>query len=290
MNAYKNPLLAESWNVAWRKKNNGDILDDRTVPFQIIRNSFRCWAADPFIIEYKGHTYIFAELYDYIKRHGVIGYCEITGSSATRWKVVISEKYHLSFPYLIRDGNDIYIMPESSESGTLYLYKAVRFPDMWEKDRVLRTDVQYADTILLENDKPDYALTYKIAEKTKPEIWFLDFTASGADHRIDTFDVGMSRPAGRNLRNNTLRVAQDSRTDYGKGLVFYRYQYNNGSYAEEHVEDIYIQDLNLSKRYFMDGIHTYNYSDEFEVIDIKTRRFNILDFLMRVKKRLGIGT
>ena len=40
----------------------------------------------------------------------------------------------------------------------------------------------------------------------------------------------------------------------------------------------------------MDGMHTYNASENYEVVDIKTRRFNILNFVFRllnkVKQRL----
>lgn len=32
----------------------------------------------------------------------------------------------------------------------------------------------------------------------------------------------------------------------------------------------------------MDGMHTYNGLGEYEVIDLKTRRFNILNFVFRI--------
>lgn len=40
--------------------------------------------------------------------------------------------------------------------------------------------------------------------------------------------------------------------------------------------------LNFSKKIYLDGMHTYNASEEYEVIDIKTRRFNILNFMFRL--------
>lgn len=46
-------LFAESWNVAWRKKNRESILTDKITPFAIIKNSFRYWAADPFLFEHE---------------------------------------------------------------------------------------------------------------------------------------------------------------------------------------------------------------------------------------------
>ena len=45
----KSKLFAESWNVAWRKKAPGEILDDLNTEFKVIKNGFRYWAADPFV-------------------------------------------------------------------------------------------------------------------------------------------------------------------------------------------------------------------------------------------------
>ena len=69
-------LFAESWNVAWRKINREGILTDKITPFAIIKNSFRYWAADPFLFEHENQVYIFVELYDYIKCRGCLGYCK----------------------------------------------------------------------------------------------------------------------------------------------------------------------------------------------------------------------
>lgn len=32
------------------------------------------------------------------------------------------------------------------------------------------------------------------------------------------------------------------------------------------------------------GIYTYNATENFEVVDIKTRRFNLFDFIYRIKR------
>ncbi|MEI9904226.1 MAG: hypothetical protein WDN06_09755 [Asticcacaulis sp.] len=41
------------------------------------------------------------------------------------------QPYHLSYPSLIRDGGEIYMLPEAHRSGKLTLYRAERFPDRW---------------------------------------------------------------------------------------------------------------------------------------------------------------
>ena len=89
MNGRNSWVFAESWNVAIRNKSTGDILDNTKIPFKVIKNNFRYWAADPFILEKDGKAYIFAELYDYVLRRGVLGYCSIEGDKASKWKPII---------------------------------------------------------------------------------------------------------------------------------------------------------------------------------------------------------
>ena len=70
------------YKIAYRKKNTGSIIDDTQTPFVALKNSWRYWVADPFVISRMGKTYIFAELYDYLRRKGCIvilaAYLEIT--------------------------------------------------------------------------------------------------------------------------------------------------------------------------------------------------------------------
>ena len=281
MNLKNSPLFAESWNVAWREKPEGSILDDRVLPFRVIKNSKRYWAADPFVFSYNNKTYIFAELYDYLRCRGVIGYCELSEKRTVKWKPVIIEPHHLSFPYIYTSGESVYIMPESNYANELCLYRAIAFPDRWKKIKVLRSDSQFADTVLLSDE---YALTYNVANSTAPELWLLDLD-NGKDRKINLPNVELRRPAGKVLKDS-IRCAQNCTADYGKGLVFYRYQIHNGKYDEEEIMRLFPQDIKLSRRLFLDGMHTYNSTDKYEVIDIKTRRFNIINLLFRAIYKL----
>ena len=72
-------LFAESWNVAFRLKKQGSIFEDLDSRFMIIPNSLRYWAADPMVFTYKNNTYVFAELYDYVRCRGILGYTKYDG-------------------------------------------------------------------------------------------------------------------------------------------------------------------------------------------------------------------
>lgn len=281
-------LFAESWNVAWWKKVQGTILTDKETPFTVIKNSFRYWAADPFIFEYDGKAYIFAELYDYVKCRGCLGYCELNEKRVS-WKPVIEEAYHISYPCIFRSGQEIYIMPESGANDELVLYRAIRFPDQWEKVRTLRHSVQYGDTTPFEWKNHKYALAYDVKKAGKYKMVLLDLENEDKDKELSISDIESCRPAGRMFcyGNKNIRPAQDCTNGYGKGLIFYEYWMDeNKVYTEKLFASIFPEHLNLSKSLYLDGMHTYNGSQHYEVIDIKTRRFNVLNFIFRILGKL----
>lgn len=44
----------------------------------------------------------------------------------------------------------------------------------------------------------------------------------------------------------------------------------------------YPHELQFSNKIFLDGMHTYNADSEYEIIDLKTRRFNLLNLVFRL--------
>lgn len=124
------------------KKSGHALLTDETTPFKAIKNSLRYWVADPFVFERDGETYIFAELFDYLRRRGVIGYSKLKANgNFSSWKEIIVEPYHMSYPQIFEHDGEIYIVPETGSGHTLDMYRAVDFPDKWEKSVNLAKDV-----------------------------------------------------------------------------------------------------------------------------------------------------
>lgn len=282
---YNSKIFAESWFIAYRRRTS-NIIDDTNSPFTIIENAPNCWAADPFIIENEGTTYIFAELYEYTRGRGVIGYYEL-GNSEKGWRTAIIESYHLSYPHLYRKGDDIFLMPEANESHTLYCYRAISFPDKWEKLEPIRRNVRYVDTSIFEWKDKEYALAYCIKENEQYDLVLLDLENQNNDKVIEAMDVDLRRPGGKVCSEKQIRVAQNCRAGYGKGLIFYHYEINqNAQYTETEIERLFPEQLTLSENRYLDGIHTYNVSDHYEVIDIKTRTFSFLQFALRMKGKI----
>lgn len=284
----KIPLYAESWNIAWRQAAPGAVLTDKNTPFTIIENPLRYWAADPFVVEKDGKTYIFAELYDYIRCRGILGVCELIPGEKCRWEPIIAEPFHLSYPCILEHGGKMYLMPESGEDRSLLLYEAVAFPRKWKRVKELRRDVDFADTTPIFGS---LALTHEVSRADSPKLLLIDLTGQRPDALAENQDTLRSRPAGKpfRLKDRLIRPIQhswDFDQNYGKSLIFSAVTLESGICREEPVAEITPADLRYSRPIYLDGMHTYNASTHFEVIDIKTRRFNLLNLLFRMLSKL----
>ena len=284
----KNFLYAESWNVAFRKGHPGKILEDTKSTFTIIKNNFRYWAADPFVVETKEKTYVFAELYDYILRRGVLGYCIINNGGASKWKPILKEKYHLSYPCFCKEGEKICIMPESGAGDVLSIYVLNELPDKIGERCILKKDVKYADTTPIPCGEKKLALTHRVEDPENPELVLIDLSCEDKEE-IAVVKKGLrSRPGGHFFYFNgklirPSQISENTGQGYGKGLVFCECSLiENNQYNEIEIKEMYPHELTFNDNILLDGMHTYNSSPHYEVIDIKTRRFNMLNFVMRI--------
>lgn len=279
------PLFAESWNVAYRKRKQGSIFSDKTTEFHILKNNINSWCADPFLFKYEGKTYIFAEIYDYKLRNGTIGYTIIENGQISNWKQVIIEDYHLSYPYIFVNNGEIYIIPESSDSNSLYVYKAINFPDCWIKEKEIKKGIKLVDTTLFEFKNSIYAFTTEIVNYESQKHCLLELDNFDIINviEINILESKESRMAGSvfAFNNELIKICQDCKEQYGGGLIFKRFDLDDLDGKE--ITHITPKSLQFSRKILVNGIHTYNANDEYEIIDIKTRRFNIINFIERLK-------
>lgn len=92
-----------------------------------------CFLADPFGLRHQGDLYVLTEYYDYRTRKGVIKAFKLNMMfQVVQERVVLSEAWHLSYPFLIEADGEIWMLPEAHKSGRLTLYRARQFPWEWE--------------------------------------------------------------------------------------------------------------------------------------------------------------
>lgn len=111
---------------------HADGVDAREVTWLPDQGEF-AYVADPFGIERDGLLTVFVEHFDYRSRRGEIRYFQYDATNTFVGEgVALAEPFHLSYPQLIEEGGELYMLPEGYKSGGLTLYRCVRFPDQWE--------------------------------------------------------------------------------------------------------------------------------------------------------------
>ena len=231
------------------------------------------WIADPFLFEYQNAHYLFAE---YVNgKKGEIAYYKFINNKPVFQKVIISEDYHLSYPCVFTHGADVYIIPESADNHSIDLYKAVSFPDRWEKVSQLVEGIYYDTTYVNYKDK-DYLITYS-PKKGFFELGLFAFDIDGrkAEKLAEIqYKENIGRPAGRIYVENgeLIRPAQDCSRKYGENLFIYKVDgLDDGKISETLIKTISAKETDSS----FQRIHTYNRDSEYETVDFFKEQFHL---------------
>lgn len=187
------------------------------------------FVADPFMIRVEGTWYLFFEALVWRPRakKGEIAYA--TSKDGFRWsyqRTVLAEPYHLSYPYVFREGSDYYMVPESTMAGAVRLYRADPFPDRWVLVKELLRGPVLLDSSVFEHDGRWWMLTQTAPELRGDTLRLFHapaLTGPWVEHArspVVRGDARVARPAGRVLSTprGLLRFAQDCRSDYGASV------------------------------------------------------------------------
>jgi len=276
----------EFWTIAYRKRGEKLLPENTEAPFQIIKNTWRYWCADPHLYERDGHTYVFAELYDRVLRQGVIGCCEISDGGCTPWRVVLKQPWHLSYPHIFQTDDEIYMIPESYVGKEIALFRASAFPNQWEKVKTLKSGCVAVDSTVFETESGKWLLTLEEHGGREDLVLYRFENGSLAEHGFTAAEGDLNtRPAGHffDYKDMMLRPAQDCTESYGCALNFYRVDaVEETAYRERLLQKIRPGQIRSDCPYPPEGIHTYNFSEHYEVIDLKGYERDWLFPIMRV--------
>lgn len=109
----------------------------------------RIWA-DPFLWKRGEDLVVFCEEWVTGEPHGHISVMQLAsdGSSVSSPVRVISESYHLSYPFLFEYEGSLYMMPEGGAGCSLDVYRCEEFPHRWVKYKTLMGNIRFADATL----------------------------------------------------------------------------------------------------------------------------------------------
>jgi len=226
-------VTKRGWSiVVFNAKNPFDFENMKTIkkPTLSILDITDCKAkgiADPFLVKDNGIYYLFFEIERIGKDgRGVIGLAiSKDGVNFEYQKIILEEKYHLSYPKIYKIDNKYYMIPESGENKTIDIYEAKEFPYKWEKTKTILKGEYFADPTLIKYNDLWYMF---VSTNTHNElnIYCSDkFFGDYKPHKLNPIyqnNLAIARPAGMifEYQNKLFRVAQDCSDGYGKKLNF----------------------------------------------------------------------
>jgi hypothetical protein len=236
----------------------------------------RHFYADPFPIVVAGRTHLFVEDFDHRLGRGVISVVEFDHDGPVGSpRPVLRHDAHLSYPFVLEDGGEVWMIPETSAAGTVELYRATDFPDRWELAQVLLRDVDASDaTPFRHQGRWWLAATVRRGGSCSDalHLWYADELWGPwkpHEHNPVLIDIASARPAGRPEWHDgrLLRPVQDGRSGYGGALAVAEVlELSPAAFAQRVVSRIGPGDAWPGSR-----LHTLNRAGDLEVVDGSAR-------------------
>lgn len=268
-------LFVDQWFIGFRFGDERDWHGDLRRFRLLMPPTDRFWA-DPFPIERCGRHFIFFEELVFSRGKAHISVMEVNEDG--RWSPpvpVLERDYHLSYPFLIEHGGELYMVPETGHNRTVELYRCTSFPDRWRLEKVLLEDVCSADATLHQSAGKWWMFVGLFAEGSEFNEGAEELHVFHADDLLDKWqphaanpvksDVRSARPAGALFsRDGALyRPAQIGVPLYGSGVSINRVlRLTPDEYLEREVQQILPRHPGNVL-----GLHTVNRAGRFSVID-----------------------
>lgn len=268
----------DAWELQYRTTPTQFVENSATVTaggFQSYRGEYNCFFADCVALTHNGVDAVFFEEYPHALRRGVIS-CAVLqpGGQLGAPQRVLERPYHLSYPFVFRDGDQVYMVPESSGNHTVDLYECTEFPHRWTHRKTLLENISATDATLY-YDGARWWMFATIGEEgsyswDELHLFSADtLVSSWTPHPMNPVkcDSGSARPAGPLFRRNgrLMRPTQDCSSSYGGAVNLCEIEILSLTDFRERIVD------RLDPVMFpgMNGLHTLAASDRIEVVDVR---------------------
>jgi hypothetical protein len=274
--AAEKAFTVDEWGIAYRFSDEERWNGSLDGFFRLDPPNGGYWA-DPFPLQVNGRNYIFFEELPYGSNRAHISVVEVDreGRAGTPVKA-LERPYHLSYPFLVEEGGQLYMIPETGENRTVEVYRCEEFPAKWKLERVLLSGVFCVDATI----HREGARWWMFANAAKPGMEVNDeLCIFSSDTLLGDWkpharnpvksDVRSARPAGGLFRRggSLYRPGQICTPLYGSGIALHRVtRLTQDEYLEEEESRIVpMSDAVL-------GIHTINRAGDLSVTDAFSRR------------------
>lgn len=275
--AYQLCCHAPYWRVGWRRHDSDEDVWTRRdlggARWNILRDPVDHFYADPFPFHHNGKDFLFFEDLDHKTGKGIISLVAFGEDGLPGPTVpVLEEPWHLSYPFLIEHGGQIWMIPEASLSGEISIYRAVDFPYRWERHGALLSGLEAADATIVEHAGLFYmfaVMRHGVGGYSDTlSIWHAPSPfGPWRPHEQNPVmvDDRAARPAGNFvLRDGVLmRPVQDCRNGYGAALALARIDRLSPGEYQQTIET----HLGPGKGWPGRKVHTLNSNGHLEAID-----------------------
>jgi hypothetical protein len=181
--------------------------------------------ADPFLLRDGARWLLFFESQDTATHRGSI--CLAESEDFAAWRpagTVISEPFHLSYPYVFEADGEHFLVPESGGIQELRLYRAAPFPSRFVFVATLLEGARFTDTCVFRHAGRWWLLTF-LPERGELDLYHAErLTGPWQRHPASPVARGEDanpRPGGRVVLWNgrLLRFAQQDRPRYGTRVL-----------------------------------------------------------------------
>lgn len=268
------------WNIAIRSVDQKSLeCEDKPVLFFPIEYNSKYWFADPILFENDGVTWLFVEAYDRLKQKGEIGVFNVENAKCVNYKSIIEMDYHMSYPFVFKKDDNIYMIPETGNGKILSMYKAKCFPYEWELDCILDEGKAYRDTTLFFVGDESYLFTYLrkdnnlLIHNYHCLLYKLDFETKKL-YLIEEYEDKMKnmRPAGDvyYTKQSIIHASQKCDKIYGESIIFWESLIDIPSWRKAKIiKSITAKDVKIDTIGHPLLIHTYTRTKQYEVIDYR---------------------
>jgi hypothetical protein len=202
------------------------------------------FAADPFMVQVHDNWHMFFEVMNSETRKGEIG--AAISKNGLEWnyqQIVLSEPFHLSYPYVFQVNGEYFMIPESYDANSMRLYRADPFPLKWSYAGTLLEGPWVDSSIFFFEDRWWVFSNPVAPENQVLELFYADaVTGPWQRHPMSPLIIENNRIArggGRVivLNGRPVRFAQDCFPFYGtKVRAFEVSLLTTSGYAEKELE------------------------------------------------------
>jgi hypothetical protein len=192
------------------------------------------------------------------------------GGSLTEVRPCLRQSYHLSYPQILEEQGEIYLIPESEEAGGVDLYRARKFPYDWVFERRLIEFPCVDPTVFRSRDRWWMIVSPQCVRGVAAISWL--FSAPRITGPWLVHPAGPVAASAENARgagpifsyeSTMIRPSQDCGLSYGRALIFNEIL----SLDDENYAETAIARVDAGWKPGLAGVHTYSRLNDWEVID-----------------------